>query len=45
MAEIRIRKTSIPNKLSTNRKPIHVGQRVCEENKEKKRLPVKIFCG
>ena len=30
----------MPNKLSTNRKPIHGGQRVCEENKlelEKKR--------
>ena len=30
-----MRKTSIPNKLSTNRKPIHGDQRVCKENKEK----------
>ena len=28
-----MRKTSKPNKLSTNRKPIYGGQRVCEENK------------
>ena len=28
-----MRETSIPNKLSTNHKPIHGGQRVCEENK------------
>ena len=28
-----MRKTNIPNKLSTNCKPIHGGQRVCEENK------------
>ena len=28
-----MRKTSIPNKLSTNRKLIHGGQRVCKENK------------
>ena len=28
-----MKKTSIPNKLSTNHKPIHRGQRVCKENK------------
>ena len=43
-----MRKTSTPNKLSTNRKPIHGGQRVCEENKlelEKKQNLAEIFCG
>ena len=41
-----MRKTSIPNKLSTNRKPIHGGQRVCEENKlelEKNETLLKYF--
>ena len=40
MAEILEKHVSISNELSTNRKPIHGGQRVCEENKlelEKKR--------
>ena len=41
-----MRKTRIPNKLSTNRKPIHGGQRVCEENKlelEKNETLLKYF--
>ena len=39
-------KTSIPKKLSTNRKPIHGGQRVCEENileLEKNEILLKYF--
>ena len=44
-----MREKSIPNKLSTNRKPIHGGQRVCEENKleelelEKNEILLKYF--
>ena len=41
-----MRKTSIPNELSTNRKPIHGGQRVYEENKlelEKNEILLKYF--
>ena len=41
-----MRKTSIPNKLSTNRKTIHGDQRVCEENKlelEKNEMLLKYF--
>ena len=41
-----MRKTNIPNKLSTYYKPIHGGQRACEENKlelEKNKILMKYF--
>ena len=48
-AWLRYERNKYTNKLIPNCKPIHGGQRVCEENKleelEKKRLPVKTFCG